>query len=733
MALPETPLTRAEEYLNNIATGEGTIPDEPLTRIEQYLDYIAKNGSGSVDPEDIASTVTNWLEENVDPVGSAVVVDSSLSVSGAAADAKKAGDYIRRLNSVNFVESKNIFDAEFVNGRISGGAFTPLSTGVSHIAEEEYIPVDGGEKYTLSFIAGKSYINLYISGYDASKTLIENAFSSVFVGVKETAFSTLLNVPAGCSYVRFSAYRDQEPYENMIPTNIQLEKGTVATEYESPDGGGAIIPQLQEELDDVKGNVSVQSVNMLDVVFSNSRVITGGAYQILSTGTTHASHAELIEVEPSAQYVMSWIPTELMIHCYVYEYNSNNGYLTYTHFSTNRDTPARAENSFTVGSTTKYIRLDFYRENVAWQELIPEDLQLQVGHTATDYEEPGEIFAIPVLEKKVAELDGGYLPNYYDAYLPAKIDQIKALLKSSVVNGDAFYFITDMHWDKNAQNSPAIIKRMNKELRIDKLFTGGDITSNGYADEPTNKLMDAMGGKNLVYGINGNHEFLEDATYADIFYMQSAVLPDSVVFGNREKNYYYFDNHKQQIRYIVLAAFGEAVNGAAVSLYTDADQLSWLTNTALDVDSGWTIIILTHSYYSTLYNGGAWGGAIQESPPQTDHGFTNAIKDYVQNGNGEIACIIIGHLHYDRIFEIEGMPKVVAVTCDKYAPWIENGTDREPWLAERVPGTVTEQAFDVVILDKTARTVKFVRVGGNAYDGINGSFGNAVQIRTISY
>lgn len=44
MAIPDSPLTRPEEYLNNIATGEGAIPDVPLTRIEQYLDYIAKNG-----------------------------------------------------------------------------------------------------------------------------------------------------------------------------------------------------------------------------------------------------------------------------------------------------------------------------------------------------------------------------------------------------------------------------------------------------------------------------------------------------------------------------------------------------------------------------------------------------------------------------------------------------------------------------------------------------------------
>ena len=53
MALPNEPLTRGEQYLNRIATGEGTIPDEPLTRMEQYLDYIAENGGsggGGSDP-----------------------------------------------------------------------------------------------------------------------------------------------------------------------------------------------------------------------------------------------------------------------------------------------------------------------------------------------------------------------------------------------------------------------------------------------------------------------------------------------------------------------------------------------------------------------------------------------------------------------------------------------------------------------------------------------------------
>lgn len=45
----------------------------------------------------VHSEVTDWLNDNVTPAGSAVVVDQSLSIQGAAADAKKTGDQISGL------------------------------------------------------------------------------------------------------------------------------------------------------------------------------------------------------------------------------------------------------------------------------------------------------------------------------------------------------------------------------------------------------------------------------------------------------------------------------------------------------------------------------------------------------------------------------------------------------------------------------------------------------------
>ena len=72
----------------------------------------------------IADDVTDWLNDNVNPVGAAVVVDSSLTVSGAAADAKVVGDEVNDLKSDLF----NVTDdgyisvySEFARGGLKDG------------------------------------------------------------------------------------------------------------------------------------------------------------------------------------------------------------------------------------------------------------------------------------------------------------------------------------------------------------------------------------------------------------------------------------------------------------------------------------------------------------------------------------------------------------------------------------------------------------------------------------
>ena len=71
--------------------------------VEAQIDDVVGEQLPVLVDANIGEEVTQWLDDNVDPVGSAVTVDRSLSISGAAADAKVTGDGINGLKE-HFVQ-----------------------------------------------------------------------------------------------------------------------------------------------------------------------------------------------------------------------------------------------------------------------------------------------------------------------------------------------------------------------------------------------------------------------------------------------------------------------------------------------------------------------------------------------------------------------------------------------------------------------------------------------------
>ena len=89
-------LSRVERLLRN-ALGEDIYNVTPKSRVEALLVELNERIEGldtSVNPEAIAGIVTGWLAENIHD---GAVVDSSLSVAGAAAESKKVGDELSDL------------------------------------------------------------------------------------------------------------------------------------------------------------------------------------------------------------------------------------------------------------------------------------------------------------------------------------------------------------------------------------------------------------------------------------------------------------------------------------------------------------------------------------------------------------------------------------------------------------------------------------------------------------
>ena len=344
------------------------------------------------------------------------------------------------------------------------------------------------------------------------------------------------------------------------------------------------------------------------------------------------------------------------------------------------------------------------------------------------------------------------VPSYYhnNNYIENKVARIKQVSANN--DGDNFIFITDTHWDRNAQKSVALLKYLyDNGAYYKRIIHGGDIsqlmTGANASEKAINeidpsridylRLLGVL--KNKVYYTIGNHEYLtlkystqglfngvEFNNWHNYLY-----YPDEtdfeVTFGNEDSHYYYLDNKKKKIRYIFLSSFKQGAEAASGSEYIisadenyDAVQLAWLTNTALNVESGWDIIVFTHRLVHVVFSN-------QHTNDQTFYVTTEA-KEYCKallqyNGNGNILAVIAGHTHRDGMIVINdallglsGSDATgkqlfeILTTCD--ANNFEGLPDEV--LEDRDSDTINEQAFDYVSIDQTAKRISLIRIGAPA-------------------
>lgn len=326
--------------------------------------------------------------------------------------------------------------------------------------------------------------------------------------------------------------------------------------------------------------------------------------------------------------------------------------------------------------------------------------------------------------------DGYDIPDYFraDKYMDNKIADIRAAILASGGDYDSFIFITDVHWGSNAQNSPALIKYILDRIPIPRVFFGGDMGEginltclHAYREKITSK----------IYNVIGNHEYHNN--YYDIgkpsvsmtmkdpylwAYFNSG-MTDAVV-GNAGRNYYYVDNVVQKMRYIVLNVYAEGTTATF-----ENDQQDWLANTALDLPEGYTAVILGHQIAFANHSTGALNFSYGAAG--------TAIRDIVDaaSGTAEIACVLCGHTHFDGVGTTPGGTPVIVTTCDKYKVAYDSGGEPyDGWLADtRAKGTISEQAFDVFVIDKTNKLITAVRIGCPA----DNPTGDPLEKRTIAY
>nr|DAL21219.1 MAG TPA_asm: Calcineurin-like phosphoesterase [Caudoviricetes sp.] len=313
-----------------------------------------------------------------------------------------------------------------------------------------------------------------------------------------------------------------------------------------------------------------------------------------------------------------------------------------------------------------------------------------------------------------------YVPSYYQVHMEEKSKEILQNMEDVGKNGDTFIFITDLHWESNTKNSPALVKYLEENLNINTILCGGDLINQGTKENMENNMRKAVRAFSnlrlssfpIAFGnhdsnwndYGGQHDYPERKFNASAQYALMQKQSEELIsyFTTTGWNFY-FDKPATKTRYIVLDT------GESGAFYAYSE----LSKALLDTPAGYHIVIMAHWLYDASISTACVN--IQKMIDAYNSRGSVSISDNAYNYSSAVAHISLllgGHLHNDMSWSTESGIPVVLVDCDA-------GYRTDNTVYPFVAGTITEQAFDVITLDYINNTVKCVRIGRGANRNFN--------------
>ena len=379
------------------------------------------------------------------------------------------------------------------------------------------------------------------------------------------------------------------------------------------------------------------------------------------------------------------------------------------------------ERTLTIKEDTAYIRASFFKDYASTDGLKYGSGTQEYFYkpTKTGVYGTDELFEITQQQKSELEVLSDsvenlevkeyVVPDYYENHIASKIEEIRSNMMDVGRNGETFVFITDLHWENNNKNSPALVARLLDELNINLLVCGGDLinqsTNVTLMEQTMNLCVRSFNFKNTFFpcafgnhdnnsnmGLDPQYHFTSDGVYA----LMQKQAENHVTYITTDKFNFYFDVMATKTRFIVVDTW---VNGSF-------DKYDELINCLINTPSGYHIVIVAHwlmgerqktTFALNLES------IIDAYNAKTSYTYNNVTYDF-STVNAEIMLAIAGHVHYDTAWATSGGVPFVLTDCDCGAR--SDNTDY-PYVA----GTITEQCFDVVTINYSDKSVKCVRIG----------------------
>lgn len=315
----------------------------------------------------------------------------------------------------------------------------------------------------------------------------------------------------------------------------------------------------------------------------------------------------------------------------------------------------------------------------------------------------GKKYTCAVTVTRMSPLVKYGIPSYWEDELNTSLASIYEHDMNMSAHSAQFLYFTDVHWDKNAKYSPAIINYFSSLLNMDTVF-GGDViaTYDTTKEAAAAEIRDFYSQFDVpVFTALGNHDSNQmsnpdSSTILSGDEMYHLLLRQEESLANTESSYEhaYFDNVSQKVRYI--SFFYDAHVTISDELY------EWIDARISELPKGWTVVLFSHASWAPRSAG--------KEPVMTSEGekFISHILDLEDSVDATVACWMTGHIHrdYSQVF-ISGEKSlpVISTNCDTY----KISTKWGGW--EMKKGTNTEQCIDAVQLDLDRKLIYMTRIG----------------------
>lgn len=451
------------------------------------------------------------------------------------------------------------------------------------------------------------------------------------------------------------------------------------------------------------GEALIENIAYIDQTREKTRNINTakeGRFGISAAGVIDASNnnyfglSDKVACSPSTTYTITFhnIFTASNVHNIFYAFYDSSGSFISRDGTGNQ---YRAFTTITTPSNAYYICVADYRSTGI---SISDDskIQIELGSKSTDYIPPKT--SIDYIARELSKTD--IVPNYFETQLDSAVSAIMQNMMAAGQNGDTFIFVTDCHWYNNQKHSPALINHILKNTNIKMVVNGGDIiqgheaTKNDAIEEIFDCIKAFQFGDSTIktYTLFGNHDDNTNNNAEDTEAHLSQIELYALMFKSFESNnvkygghnYYYIDNDVTKIRYYFLDWLPSTMTA----------QAEWVSQSMSELPSGYDVVVFCHGIYRSQNVGGTYIFVME----------SQAVLDMFESYKENVICFVQGHAHMDGVFmAYDGAVPIIITDTDAMNPVGANVT--------ATVGTVTEQCFDVFVINKAERTISCTRVG----------------------